>query len=63
MGRRDGVIKLTSDVIKIEDLYDFIFCLDFIEQKIQLQLGNKDLKQPSLGERGTILLFFRLFLD
>ena len=49
--------------IKIEDLYDFIFGLDFIDPQFKLQLGTKDLKELSPGERGAILLIFYLFLD
>lgn len=49
--------------IKIEDLYDFLYGLNFIEPKFKLQLGSKDLKQLSPGERGAILLIFYLFLD
>ncbi len=49
--------------IKIEDLYDFIFGLDYIEPRFKLQLGSEDLKELSPGERGAILLIFYLFLD
>ena len=49
--------------IKAEDLYDFIFGLDYIEPQFKLQLGSKDLKELSPGERGAILLIFYLFLD
>ena len=49
--------------IKIEDLYDFIFGLDYVEPQFKLQLGTKDLKELSPGERGAILLIFYLFLD
>lgn len=49
--------------IKIEDLYDFIYGLDYIDPQFKLQLGTKDLKELSPGERGAILLIFYLFLD
>jgi ABC-type lipoprotein export system ATPase subunit len=49
--------------MKIEDLYDFIYGLDFIDPQFKLQLGTKDLKELSPGERGAILLIFYLFLD
>jgi ABC-type lipoprotein export system ATPase subunit len=48
---------------KIEDLYDFIFNLDYIEPQFRLQLGTKQLRELSPGERGAILLIFYLFLD
>jgi ABC-type lipoprotein export system ATPase subunit len=49
--------------IKPEDIYDFIYGLDYIEPQFKLQLGTKDLKELSPGERGAILLIFYLFLD
>ena len=49
--------------MKIEDLYDFIFGLSYIDPQFKLQLGAKDLKELSPGERGAILLIFYLFLD
>ncbi|THU32544.1 hypothetical protein FAM09_27530 [Niastella caeni] len=49
--------------IKTEDLYDFIFGLSYIDPQFKLQLGAKDLKELSPGERGAILLIFYLFLD
>jgi ABC-type lipoprotein export system ATPase subunit len=49
--------------ISLEELYNFIFQLEFIEPQFKLQLGNKDLKELSPGERGAILLIFYLFLD
>jgi hypothetical protein len=48
---------------KLEDLYDYIFGLSYIEPQFKLQLGTKDLRELSPGERGAILLIFYLFLD
>jgi len=48
---------------KIEELYDLIFGLEYIQAQFKLQLGQKELKELSPGERGAILLIFYLFLD
>jgi ABC-type lipoprotein export system ATPase subunit len=49
--------------IKVEDMYEFIFGLDYLEPKFQLKLGNKEITSLSPGERGALLLIFYLLLD
>ena len=48
---------------KIEDLYDFLFGLKYLEPRYALKLGAKDISQLSSGEKGALLLVFYLLLD
>ena len=45
------------------DLYNFIFCLDYLRPRYTLRMADKELDQLSPGERGTILLVFYLLID
>lgn len=47
----------------LEELYDFIFSLDFLKPRYGLRMGEKELHQLSPGERGTMLLVFYLMVD
>lgn len=47
----------------LEELYDFIFSLDFLNPRYGLRMGEKELHQLSPGERGTMLLVFYLMVD
>jgi ABC-type lipoprotein export system ATPase subunit len=46
-----------------EELYDFIFSLDFLSPRYGLKMAEKELYQLSPGERGTMLLVFYLMVD
>lgn len=48
---------------KLQDLYDFIFGLDFLDEKYELKFANKSIEQLSPGERGAALIVFYLLLD
>ena len=48
---------------KMEDLYDFLFGLRYLEPRYALKLGDKDISQLSPGEKGALLLVFYLLLD
>lgn len=48
---------------ELEDLYDFIFQLDYVQPVYNLKLGKKTLTELSPGERGALLLIFYLILD
>lgn len=48
---------------KINDLYDYLFGLDYLEIRYNLRLGGKDISQLSPGEKGALLLVFYLLLD
>ncbi|MCG7377375.1 ABC transporter [Paenibacillus sp. ACRSA] len=47
----------------IQEIYDYVFSLSYLEPTYQLKLNNKELSELSPGERGIILLIFYLLLD
>lgn len=46
-----------------EELYDYVFSLDYLEPYYELKFDNKSLSELSPGERGYLLLVFYLFID
>ena len=44
-------------------MYDHIFALEYLRPRYVLKLGDKELGQPSPGERGILLLAFYLLID
>lgn len=55
-----------ADQINPENLnnfYDYVFSLSYIEPTYKLKLGEKILSQLSPGERGALLLIFYLVID
>lgn len=53
-----------GDIIKErKELYDYLFSLNYLEPKYDLQQNNKSLEQLSPGEKGALLLVFYLVLD
>jgi ABC-type lipoprotein export system ATPase subunit len=54
--------QLKNGVSK-QDILDFIFGMDYLLPKYQLQWFGKDLDELSPGERGTLLLIFYLLID
>ena len=49
--------------IALEDFYDSVFSLDYLQPKFSLQWLGKALDKLSPGERGTLLLVFYLLID
>ena len=49
--------------IEINQIYDYIYHLDFLQPVYNLKLGTKTLQELSPGERGALLLIFYLILD
>ncbi|HET8563804.1 MAG TPA: ABC transporter, partial [Candidatus Binatia bacterium] len=47
----------------VEDLYDFVFSLDYLRPRYTLTMGGKALNELSPGERGMLLLVFYLLVD
>ena len=47
----------------LEDLFDYIFGLEFLNEKYALKFAGKDIQQLSPGERGAALIVFYLLLD
>lgn len=56
-------VLITDQVLDIKEFYDFMFSLEYIEAKYELQLGGKNLNELSPGEKGLLLLVFYLQLD
>lgn len=46
-----------------EDLFDFVFGLEYLRPRFELRWREKPLHQLSPGERGTLLLVFYLLID
>jgi len=46
-----------------EQLYEYLFSLDYLEPRYVLRWEDKPLEQLSPGERGTLLLIFYLLID
>ena len=65
--RLDGRPVRVSDQIRkgksILSLYDLMFSLDYLKPRYALRMGDKELRQLSPGERGTLLLVFYLLVD
>lgn len=47
----------------VDDLYSFLFNLDYLEPEYKLKLGDKNISELSPGERGALLMIFYLSLD
>jgi len=47
----------------LENLYDFLYGLEYLIPQYKLRLNNKDIEQLSPGERGLLLLVFYLLID
>lgn len=47
----------------VNELYDFLFSLDYLEPSYKLKLNDKNISELSPGERGALLLIFYLALD
>lgn len=55
--------QIADQVDRIQDFYDFIFYLDYLEPIYELKLDGKILDELSPGEKGTLLLVFYLMID
>nr|WP_320118472.1 hypothetical protein [uncultured Marinifilum sp.] len=54
---------IENQVDNINDFYNYLFGLEYIDYNYQLKLGEKVIEQLSPGERGALLLVFYLLLD
>lgn len=48
---------------KVEELYDYLYGLEYLKPRFELRWMGKPLEQLSPGERGTLLLVFFLLID
>lgn len=64
---KDGVKQNPFNQIKsskkLQGLYDYIYGLEYINEKYELKFANKSIEQLSPGERGAALIVFYLLLD
>ncbi len=56
-------ILIRDQVMDSKKFYDFMFSLEYMTAKYELQLGGKNLNELSPGEKGLLLLVFYLQLD
>lgn len=62
-GRPTSVTRQLRKGVTPQELYDFLFSLEYLRPKYELTLGDKALPQLSPGERGVVLLVFYLLID
>ena len=65
-GRNNARLELKTQLaqgVTTEELYDFIFSLDYLEPVYSLRWDGKTVEQLSPGERGNLLLIFYLLID
>lgn len=48
---------------KLQDLYDYVYGLEYLNEKYELKFAGKSIEQLSPGERGAALIVFYLLLD
>ena len=52
------IAKQLKTTKNLEDLYNFLFALEYLTPTYSLKLSGKEIKQLSPGERGALLLIF-----
>lgn len=52
-----------KDSKSLQDFYDFLFGLKYLDEKYELKFSGKSIEQLSPGERGAALIVFYLLLD
>ena len=57
------VFKQMKGQRPVQELYDYLFGFDYLGNKYDLKVDQKDLSELSPGERGGLLLVFYLMLD
>ena len=62
-GKPNGVKNQLVKGGTVEDLYNYIFSLEYLNPFYSLKWDDKELDQLSPGERGNLLLIFYLILD
>ncbi|PZM80385.1 MAG: ABC transporter [Candidatus Melainabacteria bacterium] len=59
---RFPILQLKKDT-SLQELYDYVFGLEYLLPQYKLRLNEKELDQLSPGERGLLLLVFYLLID
>lgn len=60
---KDSKTYISNTVKDRKDLYGYLFSLDYLDPRYDLQQNGKSLEQLSPGEKGALLLVFYLVLD
>ena len=55
--------KAEKKISNLQDFYDYLYSLDYIDVDFKLKMGERDLNELSPGERGIVLLIFYLALS
>ena len=55
--------EISDQVDKVQELYDYLFSLEYLTPIYELKLDGKILDELSPGEKGTLLLVFYLMID
>lgn len=55
--------QISDQIDRVEEFYDYIFSLDYLEPNYELKLDDKTLDELSPGEKGALLLVFYLMID
>lgn len=55
--------EISDQVDKVQELYDYLFSLEYLKPIYELKLDDKILDELSPGEKGTLLLVFYLMID
>jgi ABC-type lipoprotein export system ATPase subunit/glutaredoxin 2 len=55
--------QITDQINDLQEFYDFVFSLDYLEPIYELKLDEKTLDELSPGEKGALLLVFYLIID
>ncbi|MDQ7025468.1 MAG: AAA family ATPase [Anaerolineae bacterium] len=61
--RENDVKRQLMRDVSLQELYDFLYGLDYLKPNYMLKLSGRDLVQLSPGERGILLLIFYLLID
>lgn len=59
----DNDRNISDQVDNRQDLYDYLFSIDYLTYDYSIKQGDKDLSLLSPGEKGALLLVFYLLLD
>ncbi len=62
-GKQLSILDQLRQGVSLQDLYDYLYSLDYLKPEYTLKWDGKDLAQLSPGERGNLLLIFYLLGD
>lgn len=63
VSEKDNQRNIGDQLKDINNFFDYLYGLDYLTEKYQLRLDNKNIESLSPGEKGALLLVFYLMLD